>query len=109
MKNIVDVFKILGEETRFKIFACLLESELCVCELEDILRMEQSRISHNLKLLKSSGLINSKRDGKWIIYFVDSKIRQDPLIAVLRSEHKLSISFQKNIDRCKCKSARSKC
>ena len=59
----------LADETRLRMYLLLTKNELCVCELMMIMNMEQSRISHCLRVLKEAGLVESRREGKWIVYF----------------------------------------
>lgn len=62
------MFKALADPTRLRIMLLLLEEELCVCELESILGMEQSRISHALRTLRDAGLIEERREARWVFY-----------------------------------------
>jgi ArsR family transcriptional regulator len=71
MRNITDLFSILSEPTRLRILNLLFQSSsggLCVCELEEVLQMSQSRISQQLKLLRAANLVSDERVGQWIIY-----------------------------------------
>lgn len=67
MKSLVKVFKALSDPTRLRIVRLLLERELCVCELMFILQMEQSLISHHMRVLREAGIAEDIRDGRWII------------------------------------------
>ena len=74
--DLADLFKMFGDTTRMKILYVLLESEMCVCDIAEILGMTQSAISHQLRVLKSSKLITNRREGKSIIYFLaDEHVR----------------------------------
>lgn len=73
----VKVFKALSDPTRLRILLLLLQRELCVCELTTILEMEQSRISHQLGVLRNANLVENIRDGKWIIYTVTEDKKRD--------------------------------
>lgn len=74
--DLADLFKMFGDTTRMKIMYVLLESEMCVCDIAEILGMTQSAISHQLRILKASKLITSRREGKSIIYFLaDEHVR----------------------------------
>lgn len=66
--DLADLFKIFGDTTRIKILYALRESELCVCDIAQVLKMTQSAISHQLKILKQSKLVKYRRDGKTIFY-----------------------------------------
>ena len=74
--DLAELFKVFGDSTRIKILYVLLESEMCVCDLAETLSMTQSAISHQLKILKQSKLVGSKRDGKSVIYaLADDHVR----------------------------------
>lgn len=65
------LFRALGDETRLRIFSLLAKSELCVCEIEDLLGLSQSLVSNHLAVLRRAGLVDSRRDeedGRWIFY-----------------------------------------
>jgi len=70
MQKILDLLKILSDEIRLKIICLLAQNELCVCELMEALKMSQSRISNHLRVLRDTGIIHSKREGKWIFYYL---------------------------------------
>lgn len=76
LATLADLFKIFGDSTRTKILFSLLESELCVCAIAELLNMEQSAISHQLKILRDSNLVGTRRAGKENIYFLaDDHVR----------------------------------
>jgi len=72
MKNAVNIFKALADPTRLRIMLLLRRRELCVCELMFILGMEQSRVSHHMRILRDAGIAE---DGRWIIYRVPEEAR----------------------------------
>jgi ArsR family transcriptional regulator len=74
MKELIRAFKALSDSTRLRIFLLLMERELCVCELMFILDMPQSRISHQLRLLRDADLVEDKREGRWIIYAIPRNV-----------------------------------
>ncbi|MCI5839491.1 MAG: metalloregulator ArsR/SmtB family transcription factor [Peptoniphilaceae bacterium] len=61
-------FKIFSDETRLKIIWALDKHELCVCDLQAVLNMSQSAISHQLALLKKSNLVKSRKEGRIVFY-----------------------------------------
>ena len=74
--DLADLFKVFGDTTRMKILFSLFESELCVCAIAELLNMEQSAISHQLKVLKNSKLADCRREGKTVYYFLaDDHVR----------------------------------
>jgi len=68
--DLAELFKIFGDSTRIKILFELCEEQMCVCDLAEKLNMTQSAISHQLKILKQSKLVKSRREGKSVIYSV---------------------------------------
>ena len=68
LSDLSDLFKVFGDTTRMKILFALFESELCVCAISELIGMEQSAVSHQLKKLKTAKLVSSRREGKTVIY-----------------------------------------
>lgn len=71
MDKTVEFMKVLSDKTRLKIISLLSKQEMAVCELIEALRLSQPAVSHHLKLLKQSGLIQDNREGKWILYTIN--------------------------------------
>lgn len=66
--DLAELFKVFGDSTRIKILYVLLESEMCVCDIAQLLNMTQSAISHQLRILKQNRLVKFRREGKTIFY-----------------------------------------
>lgn len=74
--DLAELFKVFGDSTRIRILFVLFEAEVCVCDLAQALNMTQSAISHQLKILKQSKLVKSRREGKSIFYsLADEHVR----------------------------------
>ncbi|HIR84682.1 MAG TPA: metalloregulator ArsR/SmtB family transcription factor [Candidatus Galloscillospira excrementavium] len=74
--DLAELFKIFGDSTRIKILYVLFESEMCVCDLAQLLGMTQSAISHQLRALKQSKLVKYRREGKTVFYsLADGHVR----------------------------------
>ena len=74
--DLAELFKIFGDSTRIRILYALFESEMCVCDIAELLNMTQSAISHQLRLLKQSKLVKNRRDGKTVYYsLADDHVR----------------------------------
>ena len=71
MQNLIKAMKALSDETRLRMLNILLERECCVCEVMQALDISQSRASRNLGILQEAGFLKTRRDGAWIVYFVD--------------------------------------
>lgn len=66
--DLAELFKVFGDSTRIRILFVLSKAEVCVCDLAQALNMTQSAISHQLKILKQSKLVSSRREGKSVFY-----------------------------------------
>ena len=111
MKEIIKSFRALSDPTRLRIFLLLLKRDICVCELTFILEMSQSRISHQLRLLRDADLVQDKREGRWIVYTIPPGTRQtlEPILrqlagpesagseSVLRDTERLDACLRENV------------
>lgn len=72
MKDYIEIFKALGDETRLRILYLLIKanSELCCCELTDSLEVPQYNISRHLRILKQAGLVESRKEGRWVYFHI---------------------------------------
>ena len=74
--DLAELFKVFGDSTRIRILYVLFESEMCVCDIAQLLSLSQSAVSHQLRLLKQSRLVKSRRDGKTVFYsLADDHVR----------------------------------
>ena len=69
--DIADFYKVFGDSTRIRILYALMEKELCVGDLVLTLNMNQSAISHQLRVLRQNDLVKFRKDGKTIVYSLD--------------------------------------
>ncbi len=75
--DLAELFKVFGDTTRIKILWALDEAEICVCDIAFLLKMTQSAISHQLRVLKQADLVKSRREGKIVFYSLqDEHVRQ---------------------------------
>lgn len=65
---VADIFKQLGDATRVRLFWLLCHCEECVINISAMMDMSSPAVSHHLRLLRSSGLIVSRREGKEVYY-----------------------------------------
>lgn len=66
--DLAEFYKVFGDVTRIKILYVLSQSEMCVCDLANLLQMGQSAISHQLRVLKQMRLVKFRREGKTVFY-----------------------------------------
>ena len=67
-EELAQLYKLFGDSSRIKILCALTQSEMCVGEISEFLSITQSAVSHQLRILKSSNLVKSRREGKNIVY-----------------------------------------
>lgn len=68
LNSLADFYKAFADGTRVKILYVLQKSEMCVCDLAEILGVTQSAVSHQLRMLKQMKLVKNRRDGKTVYY-----------------------------------------
>ncbi len=68
--DLSELFKVLGDATRLRILFTLLKSEMCVCDIVELLDVTQSAVSHQLRVLKQARLVKYRREGKSVIYSI---------------------------------------
>ena len=68
LNELADFYKVFGDATRIKILCVLLRSEMCVCDLAEMLGMTQSAISHQLRVLKQMKLVKNRSEGNTVYY-----------------------------------------
>ena len=66
--DLAELFKVFGDSTRIRILFVLFESEVCVCDLAEMLGMTQSAFSHQHRVLKQMKLVKNRREGKTVYY-----------------------------------------
>ena len=79
--KLADFFSMFSDTTRIKLLSALAISEMCVNDLSRILNINQTTVSHQLKLLKSTGAVKFRRDGKTIFYSLSSNMINDCMLA----------------------------
>jgi ArsR family transcriptional regulator len=76
VRRLEAVFSGLADRTRLKILKLLAKEELCACEVMAALDLTQPTASHHLGILERSGLVASRREGKWVFYRIaDAKVQ----------------------------------
>ncbi len=73
VNDLAEFFKMFGDPTRLRILHALSVAEMCVCDLCEYLGMNQSAVSHQLKILRHSRLIKYRREGRNVYYSLDDE------------------------------------
>jgi ArsR family transcriptional regulator len=80
MRATVAMAKALGDETRLRAVLALRGGELCACHLVELLRLAPSTVSKHMSILRAAGLVESRKQGKWVRYSLASE-RSSPGVA----------------------------
>jgi ArsR family transcriptional regulator len=74
--DVCELFRLFGDSTRIRILCVLFESEMCVCDIAQLLSLSQSAVSHQLQALRNAKLIRARREGKVVFYsLADDHVR----------------------------------
>jgi len=87
VRPVAQLFKALGDDTRLRIVALLSHGELCVCHLQEALRLTQPTASRHMAVLRSAGVVEARRKGSWVHYRLanqEDEARRRQLRAVVR-------------------------
>jgi DNA-binding transcriptional ArsR family regulator len=97
MREFMNITKALADSTRVRVLLALRQQELCACQITELFGLAQSTMSKHFYLLKQAGLVDSRKDGRWVFYalpgkeapaavrqaleWVDQSVADDPRIA----------------------------
>jgi len=95
MDNIVLIAKALSDPNRVKALMLLKHGEFCVCQIVDFLKLAPSTVSKHMSILKTAGIIESRKDDKWVYYRIATK-------EVTPAVKEILTWVSKHVD-CKCK------
>ncbi|MBW1698618.1 MAG: winged helix-turn-helix transcriptional regulator [Deltaproteobacteria bacterium] len=70
MKQFIKVMKALSDPNRVKIIKLLQQKVMCVCELQAALEIAQPSVSKHLKILEEAGLVEYRKEGLWVNYYL---------------------------------------
>lgn len=77
MDELIEILKALSEESRLRIFALLMDREMCVCEIETCLKMTQSNVSRHLNELRRCHILESYKKAQWAYYKISDTFKTD--------------------------------
>lgn len=69
-QRMAEFFSLLGDANRLRILSALAEQELCVCDLAALVKMSESAVSHQLRTLRSMRLVNYRKQGRNVFYYL---------------------------------------
>ncbi len=83
MKSFIKVMKALSDSNRVKIVKMLQYKIMCVCELRAVLGISQPNVSKHLKVLEEAGLVDYRKDGLWVNYYLSDGINSPYVASIL--------------------------
>lgn len=83
MKSFIKVMKALSDSNRVKIVKMLQHKIMCVCELRAVLGISQPNVSKHLKVLEEAGLVDYRKDGLWVNYYLSDGINSPYVASIL--------------------------
>ena len=73
MKDFLNITKALADENRLRMLMALQEGELCVCQITELMGLAMSTVSKHLSILYQAGLVNARKEGRWMYYSLPGK------------------------------------
>ena len=73
MKDFLNITKALADESRLRMLMALQEGELCVCQITELMGLAMSPVSKHLSILYQAGLVNARKEGRWMYYSLPGK------------------------------------
>jgi ArsR family transcriptional regulator, arsenate/arsenite/antimonite-responsive transcriptional repressor len=73
LKDFLNITKALADENRLRMLLALQDGELCVCQITELLGLAISTVSKHLSILYQAGLVNARKEGRWMYYSLPGK------------------------------------
>jgi len=84
MKKVLSITKALSDGNRLRTVMALREVvELCVCQVTEMLGLAPATVSRHMSILQNAGLVESRKDGRWVYYRLSGAAKTDPIAAVI--------------------------
>lgn len=97
MNNVVSILKALSDETRLRIINLLLEKELCVCDINETLKITQTKASRHLSYLKNAGLVTDRKQAQWVYYSLVQNEVRGFLVSLIHDMLRCNEMYQKDL------------
>ena len=84
MKDVLSVTKALSDGNRLRTVMALREMvELCVCQVTEMLGVAPATVSRHISILQNAGLVESRKDGRWVYYRISETAKAEPVATVM--------------------------
>jgi len=94
------VFKAFCDETRLLVLSMLQSGEKCACELLEHVSVGQSTLSHHMKILVESGIVDSRKEGKWMYYSISRAGSEKALVLLKEMTSLIEEQLESNKECC---------
>ena len=84
MRQFINISKALSDESRLRALMMLIGQELCLCQLIEMLKLAPSTVSKHMSVLYQAGLINARKEGRWMYYSMAKKDASPQAASALR-------------------------
>ena len=84
MREFMNITKALGDATRIRVLLALRQQELCACQITELFGLAQSTMSKHFYLLRQAGLIDSRKEGRWVYYALPGKEAPPAVLEALK-------------------------
>ena len=84
LNELSDILRLMGDSSRLKIIIACLETPICVTDISEKTALSQALVSHHLRLLRATGLLNAKRRGRQIFYAANGDYVRCILVDLIR-------------------------
>ena len=74
------IFKAFCDETRLMVLELLTSGEKCACVLLEEVNVQQPTLSHHMKILVDSGIVNARKEGKWMYYSINKRMGESAVL-----------------------------
>lgn len=98
-KEVVRIFKALGDENRLHILELIGSNQVCACKLLEHLKIGQPTLSHHMKILCESGIVEGTKEGKWIYYKMNME-KYMQVVSFLENNFKNNCQISIKCDKC---------
>lgn len=68
MREFMNITKALADSTRIRVLLAIRQQELCACQITELFGLAQSTMSKHFYILKQGGLVDCRKDGRWVYY-----------------------------------------
>jgi DNA-binding transcriptional ArsR family regulator len=79
MRDFLNITKALADGTRLRVLLALRDGELCACQLTELFGLAPSTMSKHFYLLRNAGLVDSRKDGRWVYYSLPGQDAPTPV------------------------------